>query len=314
MFILGGLIVAGIGTISRSQGTSIPQIDSSAIINRIFPKVLMKIDRAEAGINPNPLAGTLLLFIPPEMMMLCFFFKKNKERVKPNLQYPIVGAVLIVLIAEIAAVLYARSFGAELAIITIFLLMGKKRRLFKSVLGMVVILALILIIKSPQYSKNVYITSIREALRNSAVERIPLWTAGVEATRKHPLFGLGLDRFRETPPMVYESAHAHNQFIHIAAEMGIPALIAYLAILIGAGWMTLEVIRSKMPEWIILSMRGLAWGQIGFIIFGIADAIPLGSKPGLFFWISMALMTSIYLYGFENGMIEKMKKNAEATI
>jgi putative inorganic carbon (HCO3(-)) transporter len=111
-----------------------------------------------------------------------------------------------------------------------------------------------------------------------------------------------MDHLRVTPPFTYMDAHAHNQFIHLAAEMGIPALIAYLAILIGAGWMTLVVVRSPMPEWI---MRGLAWGQVGFAIFGIADAIPLGSKPGIFFWYSLALMTSIYLYGKENRLLNE---------
>lgn len=118
----------------------------------------------------------------------------------------------------------------------------------------------------------------------------------MKSIRENPIFGVGLDQLRITPPFKYEDAHAHDQYIHTAAEIGIPGLIAYMAILISAAWMTTEVGRSRAPDWMIQSMRGLAWGQAGFAIFGLADAIPLGAKPGIFFWMSLAIMTSIYLW------------------
>lgn len=318
MFLLGGMIVAGIGTLSRVEGFSIPQIDQNKIVNMI-PRVIIKFDRAETGINPNPLGGALLLFIPLGMMIIGFLSKKGNEIGKQNYRYLFLSGMAVVLGVEIFALVYSRSLGAWLAFGFILLLIGEKRRIFKACLGLAVIFACFLFLKSPAINKNIFIKNVRESFEASALSRLPVWNNGLDAVRDHPVFGLGLDHLRKTEPFSYkieqvnyEYAHAHNQFIHLAAEAGIPALIAYLAILIGVWWMAIEVARSKMPEWMILSMRGLGWGQIGFAIFGIADAITLGSKPGLFFWISLSLMTSIYLYGRENKMITKMVKGIEA--
>jgi len=95
--------------------------------------------------------------------------------------------------------------------------------------------------------------------------------------------------------------------------MGIPSLMAYVAILIVAGRMTVKVSRAgpQMPLWMVQTMRGLAWGQIAFGIFGLADAISLGAKTSVFFWMSLAIMTSIYLYGRDRGLLET-KSSASA--
>jgi putative inorganic carbon (hco3(-)) transporter len=332
IFISMSLAVSLVGTLSRLDSSKIPQIDENKIF-KIIPKVIFKFERAETGINPNALGGTLLLFIPPGMMALAILSKKKNEFAKQTTRYLLILGMAIILGVEIVAIIYSRSFGASLAFGFILLMMGKKGRPIKVCLGLTAIFAFFFIMKSPDLNKNAIIKNTREFLNRSASSRLPLWKGGLEAAQAHPIFGLGLDRLRTTPPFKYEDAHAHNQFIHLAAEMGIPALVAYLAILVGAGWMTIEVTRSKMPKsrdepsrrkwtpgqspgprppWMILIMRGLAWGQIGFAIFGIADAIPLGSKPGLFFWISLALMTSIYLFGSENQLMGNNSKPMEA--
>jgi putative inorganic carbon (hco3(-)) transporter len=311
IFISMSLAVSLIGTLSRLDSLSIPQLDENKIFKSI-PKVIIKFERAETGINPNPLGGTLLLFIPPGMMAFAFLLKKKNKFAKQTTRYLLIFGMAIILGAEFFAIIFSRSSGAWLAFGFILLMMGKKKRPIKVCLGLAAVFAFFFILNSPDLNKNAVIKNTRESLNLSASSRLPVWKGGLEAARAHPIFGLGLDRLRTTPPFKYEYAHAHNQFIHLAAEMGIPALIAYLAILIGAGWMTIGAIRVKMPEWMILIMRGLAWGQIGFAIFGMTDAIPLGSKPGLFFWISLALMTSIYLFGSENQLMGNNSKPMEA--
>jgi len=303
IFITMGMVVSLIGTLSRLdhfEGLSIPQIDNNELVKKI-PKVIIKFDRAETGINPNPVGGTLLLFIPLGMMAFASLLKEKIATAKQYPRYMAIVGMTMILGLEIFAIIYSRSSGAWLAFGFILLMMGKKRRLIKACLGIGAIVTLFIIMKSPDLNNNAFIKNTRESLNFSASSRISLWKGGLEAARANPVFGLGMDRLRATPP--FEGISAHNQFIHLAAEMGIPALIAYLAILIGAGWMTLEVARSRMSVGMILIMRGLAWGQVGFVIYGIADTIPLGAKPGLFFWISLGLMTSVYLFGRENQLI-----------
>ena len=103
-----------------------------------------------------------------------------------------------------------------------------------------------------------------------------------------------MNRLRLDPGIGYENAHAHNQFITTGAELGIPGLVAYIAILIGAGWMAWVVWKRSGDPWMRAAAAGLIAGQLAFHIFGLGDAIPLGSKPNALFWVSLALITAIY--------------------
>jgi hypothetical protein len=143
------------------------------------------------------------------------------------------------------------------------------------------------------------------AINETMKIRAAYWRVGTETAKRNVLFGIGLNQLRRSGKIKYDDSHAHNQFIHTAAEIGIPGLLSYIAILIGVFWMAGEVARSSLPAWMLLNCRGLAAGQLGFAIFGLVDAVPLGAKAGLFFWISIALITSIYLYARNEGLLMK---------
>jgi O-antigen ligase len=121
-----------------------------------------------------------------------------------------------------------------------------------------------------------------------------------------------MDRLRYDPGIGHESAHAHNQLIHTAAELGIPGLAAYLAILIGAGWMCLNVSKRARAAWMRDAARGLGAGQLAFLIFGMGDAIPLGGKNGVFFWVSLALIAAMYNYVNRGSEIAGLEAQIEA--
>lgn len=300
VFLVAGFIVASVGTINRPQDRYKPPKKG---ITNIVPRVDMKIERAETGVNPNPLGGTLLLFIPLGLVQIPMLLKRKSEYFSSSWRFPALGLVIVILAAETIAIVLSNSFGTWLALGIALLMIGRRWRAVKAFAGLAILAVFIVFFLKPSVPIPKNDRSLRGTLLLGMDSRIPLWSAGIETVQQHPLFGVGMDRLRLIPKFKYEQAHAHNQYIHTAAEMGIPALAAYLAILMGIGWMAVEVGRSRMPKWMILSMRGLAIGQLGFSIFGFADAIALGAKPGIFFWISIAIMTSIYLIGRERGMI-----------
>lgn len=131
-------------------------------------------------------------------------------------------------------------------------------------------------------------------IRVKTEQRYGLWTAGIAAIRRAPVLGVGMNRLRLDPGITYEGAHAHNQFITMGAELGIPGLVAYIAILVGTGWMAWVVWKRSKDRWMRVAALGLVAGQAAFHIFGLGDAIPLGSKPNALFWVSLALLTAIY--------------------
>ena len=60
-------------------------------------------------------------------------------------------------------------------------------------------------------------------------ERIRIWKLSLESIKKHPLLGVGIGNFpvvlSQNLSLAKAGSSAHNIYLHIAAEMGIPALI-----------------------------------------------------------------------------------------
>ena len=118
--------------------------------------------------------------------------------------------------------------------------------------------------------------------------------------KANPWWGIGLNHFRLNPEVRYFLSHAHNQFLHTAAELGIPALAAFLAILLSIGCMCVQVWNKSVNPWIRFTVLGLGWGQLAHFFFCLTDAIPPGAKVGILFWISLALITALYQFNQRN--------------
>jgi O-antigen ligase len=151
-------------------------------------------------------------------------------------------------IVTLAAVMLGASRGGFLGLSVAFLLAAlKSRRPFRT-LALVSVLLIPTILILPQ-------SPLRRLFHpdwvdNSAVvARQVAWNGGLHMIKAHPLFGVGLGNFK---PLVvqYESTEqkvqsvAHNSYIEIGAELGLPALGVFLALLIAA-YLCLEKVRRQ---------------------------------------------------------------------
>lgn len=92
----------------------------------------------------------------------------------------------------------------------------------------------------------------------------------------------------------FDVAHAHNHLLQAALDLGLPGLISYLALWLIAGGLLFQVVRQAAdPEDQSLA-AGLAGGLTASFVFGLADAIALGAKIGLLFWITLALVAAAH--------------------
>ena len=78
--------------------------------------------------------------------------------------------------------------------------------------------------------KRIY--SIINLGETSNGRRIEIWRDSIKSIAKHPLLGVGISNFPvvvgEELAKVKAGSSAHNLYLHIAAEMGIPALLLVL--------------------------------------------------------------------------------------
>ncbi len=159
---------------------------------------------------------------------------------------------------------------------------------------------------------------------DSLASRLEIWPRAIYGVQDFPFTGMGMNTFREVIHVLYPSftippdidiAHAHNEFLQAALDLGIPGLIAFSSIYIISFWMLVKVWKSLSGEGTgrrtseertacIISedtvlkralVLGLGGGLFGHMIFGMTDAISLGAKPGIFYWILLGLIAGLYL-------------------
>jgi len=106
-----------------------------------------------------------------------------------------------------------------------------------------------------------------------------------------PLFLVGPD---------FDVAHAHNEFLQAALDLGLPGLIAFLALYIGAFWMLFKIwwlapySTLDTPQSLRFLVLGLGGGLFAHMVYGMTDAVALGAKPGLLFWMLLGLIAALF--------------------
>jgi len=277
------------------------------LIRWLPPKLLSLPESKAVGVQMNQLAGTILLYFP---LLLSLFIQAWVQRHQQKRVWW--WLVLILPVALILLLTQSRGgWIAGVAAIGLLLLLwgwllppSRPRFLLRLLLllGLLASLAGFVII-GPERLQSLWQNPAQETIvgnLSTVSYRQEIWKWGLVALADFPFTGTGLGTFRQVLPRLYPSliptshdvAHAHNMLLQVGLDLGIPGLVAYLALLglgLGLGWQ----VARKNVAW-----RGVALGLIGSLvalhIFGLADALAPGSKPGLLFWWALGLLTAMH--------------------
>ncbi len=138
-------------------------------------------------------------------------------------------------------------------------------------------------------------------------ERPQWWRMSVQFIQQYPFTGIGPGRFRyeyqrNGPPEQYDTPyHAHNIYLHIAAEQGIPSLLVFL-------WMvailcqSIFAMRQATDFWGMGTFIGASGFLISALVYGLADNI-LHQRTVLLFWFIIGII--FYLQLSEDPRYEK---------
>jgi putative inorganic carbon (HCO3(-)) transporter len=309
--LLGLGIVLG-GALGAQWAAKIPVLEGLA--NRI-PRLLTSLpDLGADAINPNQLAGALTLYLPlAAALVVGWRFHRGGGAVT----LPLFAGCLAFLALVAGALLLTQSrggwMGGAAGLLALGMLWGLlARRRWLRVLGAALPLLALLI----ALSAFIYVGPERvgEALYGIAQEgvetaigsvtiqgRLEIWSRALYAIQDFPFTGCGLGAFRQVVPILYplfltapdrDIAHAHNIFLQTALDLGLPGLIAYMALLGAAGVTCWRCARQGSPLLRAVAL-GLAAGLVGLHVYGLADALALGSKPGVAFWFALGLIAAL---------------------
>ncbi len=143
-----------------------------------------------------------------------------------------------------------------------------------------------------------------EALDGSARGRIEIWKGALRMIQEQPVFGVGYGLFFPLIRYYWKggfSIDAHNTYLIIAAEMGIPALLIFLLIILIVTWNTYVLYRRTKDSF----TKGLALGFLGGL-FGLMMSNMFGSRldsqeVSSYFWILSALIMRLRILEAKEG-------------
>ncbi len=138
-------------------------------------------------------------------------------------------------------------------------------------------------------------------LEGSAQRRLEIWRGALKIIADYPLWGTGYGTFASvipyyTPELEGKQIDAHNSYIIIAAEMGIPALIVFLWILGLVVWKTYRLYKVAEDPFIKATALGFLAGLFGLLVANMFGSRMHSEEISGYFWILAALVVRAFTF------------------
>ena len=230
--------------------------------------------------NFAKMATYLVLVIPVFMMRFWSDFRQHEHRKSSFYS-------LALAMAGLALLYLTRCRGPVVALVLSFGIFFIYKRWFKT-LGITIILCLAILAVLP---RNVLIHQDAEKKEQSIVERFELWKRALDVIKAKPWTGTGIntynvahERYDKEQNWRVRGYYAHNGYLQLAAEVGLPGIFFFLLFLFMLFKRSLRAVRQVRGSPEEYAQLGLLTGLLAFLIYAACDN-NLQSPPSLmFFW------------------------------
>jgi putative inorganic carbon (HCO3(-)) transporter len=237
-------------------------------------------------VNPNVMAGVLVIVLPIVLALLLFDWK----------QLSLVNRSLIGVAGLImtGVLLLTQSRGALVALAAAFIALAllRWRRGWLMVAPMVIFGVVAVQVWGLGAVFNAISTN---RTLGGADARLQIWSRALFMIHDFPFTGIGMGSFKQVVDALYpfslplpDIPHAHNLFLQVAVDLGLPGLIAWLAILVRttiAAWQVYRYGRIAGDSWVSGLGAGLLGSQVALVAHGLTDAALWGMvRPAILVW------------------------------
>ncbi|MDP2954633.1 MAG: O-antigen ligase family protein, partial [Chloroflexota bacterium] len=257
--------------------------------------------------HPNVLAGALVMVIPISVGLL--LYSPSPERTwMAWLRHK--GWIALALGGMVLTLTLTQSRGACQALVAALLVVSTIR--FRWMVTLVALLAIASSLVLAKFGPG----PIMEALFTTGAlggweGRQEVWSRAIYMIQDFPYTGIGLGTFSRVAPALYpyfllgpdaDIPHAHNLFLQVAVDLGIPGLLAFLCLFFNGMVMAWQGYRRfRLTE--ERALAGMALGLLGSLtaifVHGMVDSVSWGAKPSIIFWVVMALCAVAYRLALE---------------
>lgn len=296
------IVLLILGLMGTRWVLKIPKLTALAIG---LPEEIGWFPEGETTLNPNVIGGALLWVLPLSLCLLLWMMRLERRR------WGWAAAQGLIVLLNLGLLLLTQARGAWLGFTVSFLVLlmvagGHLGRVGGGLI-LVALLALLVLISAgnanPTQAVQVGTESARVTSTVSMEQRLDIWSRAQYAVADFPFTGPGLDAFQYVMPVMYPLfrtqhvrpiPHAHNEFLQVALDMGLPGLVAWQALYMLTFWMVWQVYRRSRDDLIKALALGSGGALVAHLVYGITDCAVLDAKPNIVFWMILGLSIALH--------------------
>ena len=243
-------------------------------------------------VQKNVLGGALATFFPLAFGLFLYLRAEGSNRRAALLAFCAAAFIFLGIVAS-------QSRGALLAAVVSLAVVAALR--WRPVrIALPVAAAVVLSLAALRGQGSVLSEVLKSDSVGDLAVRVEIWSRAAQAIGDYPITGLGIGTFRSVVPALYPYVqsdpakvhHAHNLFLQVASDLGLPGLSVFLALVAAFLFGGLRTRRS-----LVSSQSSTAWivaGAIGalaaMLTHGLLDAVTWGTRTALLSWAVLGLL------------------------
>jgi putative inorganic carbon (HCO3(-)) transporter len=228
-------------------------------------------------VNANVMAGTFVLFMPIAMAIFLWSFSDLRFRTRLGL---LLGLAFLSVV-----MIFTQSRGAILALGVCGVILVSTRWRWGILIILLPVAGLVYFLSS--ISQNQFLEYLLGGAFGSYDGRLEIWSRAIYLIQDFSFSGAGMGLYGDVVDKIYpfflfepgNVPHAHNIFLQIGADFGVPGLITWLAIYLLMIVICVRIIRAgKLAvDYMIIGLGyGLLCSQIALGVHGLLDAVTWG--------------------------------------
>ena len=251
----------------------------------------------DGGVNPNQVAGTLLYVLPLFIALAVYGLLRSRRVWTAWLPATLAAAVMgsVLLLTQSRGSLLGLGVG-----ILVMLLINWRWGRWLLLAGSLTLLIGLAVVPLDSLSTSLEGAKKLEQVAGSLTltGRIEIWSRALYGIQDFSFTGMGLGTFRKIVHILYplftiapdyDFAHAHNFFLQMALDFGIPGLIALLVFYTAAAISIATAWNHGDKAW----ASGLLGVLVAQTLYSMTDAVAMGSKVNFLFWMLFGLIFAI---------------------
>jgi len=271
---------------------------------------------ANRSVNPNQVAGILLWLLPLAVLLAVVVVWQMRTLANRFGKWQ-TGLLVLVLIGTAigmsGVLLLTRSRGALAGLAAALVVMGLVGITAVS-RKLTVILIISLLVASmvgvaligPEKISDTLFAQVDVDSENPLTSidgRLEIWSRAIYGLQDFPFTGMGMNNFRKVVHVLYplflispstDIAHAHNHWLQAGLDLGIPGMIAYIAVWLGLAFMLWWSWQRAQDIWLRVLALGFVGCLVAYFVYGLLDTIALGARPGFVFWGMVGLIAGLH--------------------